>query len=155
MHRSRPFVLIAGVIAAAPLHAADELQLPSGEQIGRSLAVICAGQSQGVKVGIAGREAGYPLERVLGAFSEPKDAGVKLVSRGVRSSIQDAYAYPELNYHTLFFFRSAVCFREMTELRSLPALEASVAGLQECQRMYKNDSTPLLQICVKALVERM
>ena len=155
MNRFGPFLLLAASIAAAPLHAADELQLPSGEQIGRSLAVICAGQSQGVKVGIMGREAGYPLERVLGAFPEPKDAGVKLVSRGVRSSIQDAYAYPDLNYHTLFFFRSAVCFREVTELRPLPALDSNVGGLLECQRMYKNDSTPLLQICVKALVERM
>jgi hypothetical protein len=155
MHRLGLSLLVGVCVASAPLHAADELQLPSGEQIGRSLAVICAGQSQGVKVGIAAREAGYPLERVLGSFQEPEDPGVKLVSRGVRSSIQDTYAYPDLKYQTLFFFRSAVCFREVTELRSLPTQESSAVGLRECQRMYKEDSAPLLQICVKALVGRM
>jgi hypothetical protein len=135
--------------------ASGELKLPSPNDVGRALATICAGQSQGVVIGYAAIEAGRSEESVLKAIDQPSDARLKLIMRGVVKSIRDVYANREVGYFPLFFYRSEVCVRELLELRSLPGIEASVTGLLECKKNHGDERSSPLLWCIRSVVARV
>lgn len=156
MHRLLPYlvVILASMPAASHAQAPSsrEFRLPSAEEVATAIETLCAGESQGVTLGFAAREAGRSLDSVVARMAEPTDPALKSIFRGIRQTVEDVYAHPSVGYSAMFYYRSHVCFRERTELRALPSIVFSVAALARCEREHGREGSPPLQACVKKAV---
>ncbi len=103
-------------------------------------------------LGFAARESGRTLEYVLERFPEPQDAALKSIYRGVKITVEDVFAHPDVGYFTMFYYRSKACFRERTELKVMPSIAFSVAALLRCEREHGREDSPKLLACVGRVV---
>jgi hypothetical protein len=132
--------------------AEPELRLPSGTEVGRALATICSAEAQGATLGFAARQSGMSLESVLARMPEPTDPAVKSIYRGLKRTVQDVYEHRSIGHVTMFYYRSKACFRERTELKPMPSVAFSAAGLLRCERDYGREGGPELLACVDKVV---
>lgn len=152
--------LVSLIIGAAlsPLQAmaqARDFALPSGDEVSRTFSTLCAAEAQGANLGFAAREAGRTMEEVFTRFPEPADPALRSIFRGIKLTVGDVYALPDIGYFTMFFYRAKVCFRERTELRSLPPMAVSAAALMKCEKEHMPFRSPELLACVGQVVDAL
>jgi hypothetical protein len=143
-------LLPAQLLAQLPPNA--DFRLPSGVEVAGAISTICIGEAQGAILGFAARESGRNLEYVLARFPEPQDAALRSIYRGVKLTVEDVFAHPSIGYHTMFYYRSKACFRERTELKVMPSIVFSAAGLLRCEREHGRENSPALLACVDRVV---
>lgn len=154
----RNLVLLA---ALAPLQllaqSADgaDFKMPSASEVGRAIATLCSTEAQGATLGFAARESGRPLEYVLAQLPDPGDAALNSILRGMKRTIQDVYEHPSIGYNTMFFYRSKACFRERTELKAMPSVAFSAAGLLSCENEHGREKSSELLACVGRVVSAL
>ena len=148
-------LVVPPTLVVAQPSGAGEFRLPSADEVGRAVGTLCAGEAQGATLGFAAREAGRPVESVVAKLSEPTDPALKSIFRGLKATVEDVYAYPSIGYFTMFFYRSRICFRERTELRQMPSIQSSVAGLLRCDRQHGTENSPALLACVSRVVSEL
>lgn len=129
--------------------------LPTTEELGRAYATICRSQAQGATLGFAGRVDGRTLDSMMTRLREPQEPAKRQIVLAMKQTVRDVYAYPEVAYYTMFFYRSHVCFRELTELRSLPPIEGSIPKLLECQKQHGTKRSGALFQCIKQVVAQI
>lgn len=129
-----------------------DFKMPSANEIGRAIATLCSTEAQGATLGFAARESGRPLKYVLMQLPNPEDAALKSILRGIKRSIEDVYEHPSIGYNTMFFYRSKACFRERTELKAMPSVAFSAAGLLRCENEHGREKSPELLACVGRVV---
>jgi hypothetical protein len=155
MNMLRALAVVVGLAPAQLLAQPGNVgtfDLPSGTEVGKALATLCAAEAQGVTLGFAARESGYSLEYVLAKMQEPTDAALKSIYRGLKLTVEDVYAHPLIGYHTMFYYRSKVCFRERTELKTMPSIVFSAAKLLRCEQEFGREGSPELLSCVEQAV---